>query len=133
LQLFFGAMFRHHGMGWLPHVLNAPLVALILTWTAIRALSQYSKIEAIRRPAIAILFLVIVQLCLGFLAFLTRVEWGKDAAQPEMPMVVSTVAHVAVGALLLASTVIFAIQVWRYVPIAMRERIPDSTRKPVAA
>jgi cytochrome c oxidase assembly protein subunit 15 len=133
LQLFFGAMFRHHGMGWLPHVLNAPLVALILTWTAIRALSQYSKIEAIRRPAIAILFLVIVQLRLGFLAFLTRVEWGKDAAQPEMPMVVSTVAHVAVGALLLASTVIFAIQVWRYVPIAMRERIPDSTRKPVAA
>ncbi len=133
LQLFFGAMFRHHGMGWLPHVLNAPLVALILTWTAIRALSQYSKIEAIRRPAIAILFLVIVQLCLGFLAFLTRVEWGKDAAQPELPMVVSTVAHVAVGALLLASTVIFAIQVWRHVPVVVRERIPDSTRKPVAA
>lgn len=133
LQLFFGAMFRHHGMGWLPHVLNAPLVALILTWTAIRALSQYSKVEAIRRPAIAIIFLVIVQLCLGFLAFLTRVEWGKDAAQPEMPMVVSTVAHVAVGALLLASTVIFAIQIWRHVPVSARERIPDGTRKPVAA
>jgi len=133
LQLFFGAMFRHHGMGWLPHVVNAPLVALILTWTAIRALSRYSKIEAIRRPAIAVLFLVIVQLCLGFLAFLTRVEWGKDAAQPEMLMVISTVAHVAVGALLLASTVIFAIQVWRYVPVSVRERIPGEARKPVAA
>ena len=51
------------------------------------------------------LSLVIAQLCLGFTAFLTRVAWGRDAVQPELPMVVSTVAHVAVGALLLATTV----------------------------
>jgi heme a synthase len=133
LQLYFGAMFRHHGMGWVPHVVNAPLVALLLTWTSIRALSQYSNIAAIRRPAIAILVLVIVQLCLGFLAFLTRVEWGKDAAQPGTAMVGSTVAHVGVGALLLAATAIFTIQVWRYIPVAVKERIPGGARKPVAA
>jgi anti-sigma regulatory factor (Ser/Thr protein kinase) len=46
------------------------------------------------------LALMIAQLCLGFVAFLTRVAWGHDAVQPELPMVVSTVAHVAVGALL---------------------------------
>ncbi len=51
------------------------------------------------------LSLVIAQLCLGFTAFLTRVAWGHDAVQPELPMVISTVAHVAVGALLLATTV----------------------------
>jgi cytochrome c oxidase assembly protein subunit 15 len=133
LQLYFGAMFRHHGMGWLPHVVNAPVVALLLTWTSIRAISQYQKIAAIRRPAITILFLVVVQLCLGFLAFLTRVEWGKDAAQPEMAMVASTVAHVAVGALLLVSTAIFTIQVWRNVPAPVKERVPGGARKPVAA
>jgi cytochrome c oxidase assembly protein subunit 15 len=133
LQLFFGAMFRHHGMGWLPHVVNAPLVALLLTWTAIRAISQYPQVTAIRRPAVTILFLVTIQLCLGFLAFLTRVEWGKDAAQPEMAMVASTVAHVAVGALLLASAAIFTIQIWRYVPATLKERIPAGARKPVAA
>lgn len=131
LQLYFGAMFRHHGMGWLPHVINAPLVALLLTWTSVRAISQYPKIAAVRRPAITILFLVVVQLCLGFLAFLTRVEWGKDAAQPEMAMVVSTVSHVAVGALLLASTAIFTIQVWRHSPVEVKERVPAG--KPVAA
>jgi hypothetical protein len=38
-------------------------------------------------------------------------------------MVVSTVAHVAVGALLLATTVILAIQVWRHVPVAFEERV----------
>ncbi len=130
-------MFRHHGMSWLPHVLNAPIVAIVIAWTAIRALTQYSKIDAIRRPAIAMISLLIAQLCLGFLAFMTRVEWGRDAAQPGLPMVISTVAHVVTGALLLASTVILTIQIWRHVPSAVKERIAARTqertsRKPVA-
>jgi heme a synthase len=133
VQLFLGAMFRHRGMSWWPHVLNAPVVAIVLTWTAIRALSLYSKIEAVRRPAIMLLALLIAQLCLGFLAFLTRVAWGHDAVQPELPMVVSTVAHVAVGALLLATAVILAIQVWRHVPVSFEERVPGHERTPVPA
>jgi cytochrome c oxidase assembly protein subunit 15 len=123
VQLLFGAMFRHHGMSWVPHVVNAPLVAIVLIWTAVAALTRYGSVQAIRRPAIAILFLVTLQLCLGFLAFLTRVEWGRDAAQPELPMIASTVAHVAVGALLLASTYIFALQVWRLVPANAKENV----------
>jgi heme a synthase len=124
VQLILGAMFRHHGLSWWPHVLNAVVVSFVLGWTAIRALTVYSRIEAIRQPAILMLSLLITQLCLGFMAFLTRVAWGKDAVQPELPMVVSTVAHVAVGALLLATTVILAIQVWRHAPVAFEERLP---------
>jgi len=133
IQLILGAMFRHHGMSWWPHVINAPLVAIVLTWTAVRALSQYSKIEAVRRPAIMLLGLLIAQLCLGFVAFMTRVAWGHDAVQPELPMVISTVAHVAVGALLLATAVVLAIQVWRHVPVAFEERVPSGAGKPVTA
>lgn len=133
LQLILGAMFRHHGLSWWPHVLNAALVSFVLTWTAVRALSVYSQIEAVRRPAIALLALVITQLCLGFAAFLTRVAWGKDAVQPELPMVVSTVAHVAVGALLLATAVILSIQVWRNIPVALAERVPHAQRDATAA
>jgi len=129
VQLILGAMFRHHGMSWWPHVVNAPVVAIVLTWTAIRALIQYSHVKAIRRPAMLIVWLLITQLCLGFLAFSTRVAWGQDAVQPELPMVLSTVAHVAVGALLLASTVILTIQVWRHIPLKMEERVPSG--KPV--
>jgi heme a synthase len=132
-QLILGAMFRHHGISWWPHVLNAGVVALVLTWTAIRALSLYSHIEAVKRPAILVLCLMIGQLCLGFVAFLTRVAWGHDAIQPELPMVIFTVAHVAVGALLLATTVVLAIQVWRHVPVAFEERVPQTERKPLAA
>ncbi|HZQ94561.1 MAG TPA: COX15/CtaA family protein [Candidatus Sulfotelmatobacter sp.] len=133
VQLFLGAMFRHHGLSWWPHVVHAAVVSFVLAWTAVRALSVYSEIEAIRRPAIMMLSLVIAQLCLGFMAFLTRVSWGRDAAQPELPMVISTVTHVAVGALLLATTVVLAIQVWRHVPVAFDERVPQAERNPSAA
>jgi len=133
VQLILGGMFRHHGMSWWPHVAHAVVVAFVLTWTSVRALSVYSNIEAIRRPAIMMLSLLIAQLCLGFSAFLTRVAWGRDGVQPELPMVISTVAHVAVGALLLATTVVLAIQVWRHVPVAFAETVPGAERTPQAA
>lgn len=133
LQLFLGGMFRHHGMGWWPHVLHAGVVAIVLTWTSIRALSLYSHIQAVKTPAILMLSLLITQLCLGFLAFQTRVVWGREAVQPESSMVVSTVAHVAVGALLLATSVILAIQVWRNVPVSFAGRVVSTERKPLTA
>src|SRR5439155_23689898 len=121
VQLILGAMFRHHGMPWWPHVLNALLVALVLTWTAITALVRFPSIAAIRTPAVLLLFLLVTQLCLGFAAFLTRVIRGADAPQPDTAMVFSTVAHVAVGALLLATTAVLTLQVWRYVPVAQKQ------------
>lgn len=133
VQLILGGMFRHHGMSWWPHVVHAVIVAFVLAWTAVRALSVYSNIEAVRRPAILMLSLLITQLCLGFTAFLTRVAWGRNAVQPELPMVVSTVAHVQVGALLLATAVVLAIQVWRHVPVAFEERVPQAQRDASAA
>jgi cytochrome c oxidase assembly protein subunit 15 len=128
VQLILGGMFRHHGMSWWPHVANAVVVSIVLAWTAVRALTVYPHIGAVRRPTVLMLGLLITQLCLGFAAFVTRVAWGKEAVQPEFPMVVSTVAHVAVGALLLATTAILAIQVWRHVPVAFEERLPQAQR-----
>jgi heme a synthase len=133
VQLILGAMFRHHGLSWWPHVAHAVVVSFVLAWTAVRALTVYSHIEAVRRPAILLISLVITQLCLGFAAFLTRVAWGRDAVQPELPMVISTVAHVAVGALLLATAVILAIEVWRHVPVAFEEPVREPQRDASAA
>jgi heme A synthase len=133
VQLILGALFRHHGLSWWPHVVNAGSVAIVLSWTVVRALSQYSNIEAVRRPAITMLALMVAQLFLGFVAFLTRVAWGHDAVQPELPMVISTVAHVAVGALLLATAAVLAVQVWRHVPVAFGERVANREGRPVAA
>jgi cytochrome c oxidase assembly protein subunit 15 len=133
VQLLLGAMFRHHGMSWWPHVVHAGIVAIVLSWTAVRAISVYSKVDAVKQPAVTVLGLMVAQLCLGFLAFITRVMWGQDAAQPELPMVIATVVHVAVGSLLLATTVVLAIQVWRHVPVSFAERAPGRQQKPVTA
>ena len=120
-------------MAWWPHVLNALLVSLLLTWTGIRALVSFSRVDAIRRPAVLLLFLLMIQLCLGFAAFLTRVIWGADAPQPETAMVFSTVAHVAVGALLLATTAVLTLQVWRHVPATLKDESVAIEGKPVTA
>jgi heme a synthase len=132
VQLILGGMFRHHGMSWWPHVANAVIVTFVLAWTGARAFLM-SNIPAVKRPAILMFSLLIAQLCLGVTAFLTRIAWGKNASQPELPMVAATVAHVAVGALLLATTVVLAIQVWRHVPVAFEERVPGTQRNVSAA
>jgi cytochrome c oxidase assembly protein subunit 15 len=128
VQLALGGMFRHQGMSWEPHVFNAAVVAIVLTWTSIRVLSYYSQVEALRRPAILMLTLTMVQLCLGFISFLTKVVWGHDAVQPMPMMVWTTVAHVAVGALLLATAVILAIQAWRHVPVLSEEHVTSGAK-----
>src|SRR3954466_12146448 len=111
VQLMLGAAFRHSGIKLLPHLFSAAVVTVLLIWTASRALTNHSLPTAVRRPANALLGLLIVQLCLGLAAYLTRVQWGADAVQPQLAMVVSTVSHVIVGALLLASSVVLAIEV----------------------
>jgi cytochrome c oxidase assembly protein subunit 15 len=133
VQLFLGAMFRHKGLGWWPHVAHAALVAFVLSWTALRAVAVYANILPVKKTAVLMLSLMITQLGLGFAAFVTRVTWGHDAVQPELPMVISTVTHVAVGAILLATTIVLAIQVWRHVPVAFEERVPSVEQKPAAA
>jgi heme a synthase len=130
LQLVLGALFRHHGLPWWPHVVNAVTVALILTWTGVRAISQFSNVAAIRRPAVLLLFILVLQLCLGFAAFITRLVWSVGAPQPEFPMVLATVTHVAVGALLLAITAVLTLQVWRHSPAAHKKEL--AAPRPVA-
>src|SRR5438477_2952785 len=125
IQLIFGGMFRHHGMSWAPHVINALSVALILTWTGVRAIMQFPAVDAVRRSTVALLFPLVIQLFLGFAAFFTRVVNVPGISPGESYMVISTVAHVAVGALLLATTVVLTFQTWRHTTILRRTAIPE--------
>ena len=134
LQLFFGAAFRHSGMSILPHLVNAVLVSGVLTWTSIRVLSRYGHVPILRRPAAITIGLLLVQLGFGFAAYLTRVVWGKNAVQPLPSMVSTTVAHVAIGALLLATSLVLEEQVRRHVVsghVAVAEHSP--ARKAIRA
>ena len=131
VQLILGAMFRHHGMPWWPHIVNAVSVTVILAWTGVRAMRGFRNIPGVRRLGMLLHSLLLVQLLLGFASYYTRIVLGADAPQPEFPMIASTVAHVAVGGLLLATTVVLTIQVWRNV--TMRSEQPAVAGRTITA
>ncbi len=138
VQLVLGAAFRHaHGTRTLselaPHLAGAAVVTVVLLWTITRVLADYSAVGPLRRPAMALLALLMVQLALGFATYLTVVEWGRSAPQPLESMVLTSVAHVAMGALILMLTVILAIQSWRRVAIPRREPVRPRTHKVATA
>jgi hypothetical protein len=86
----------------------------------------------LRRPALWMLVLLIAQLLLGVSAYVVRVIQGVNEAQPTMSLVTVTVAHLAVGALILASTMILTIQAYRHTgdPASV---IPFDRRREVAS
>ena len=134
VQLILGAAFRHSGIKLLPHLIGACVVAAMICWTVMRALSRYGNVPQLRRPAQLLLALLMLQLGLGFVAYITRVQWGQDAVQPMAGMVLSTVAHVAGGALVLATSVVLAIQTRRMIPSpASRVAVNATHRKAVIA
>ena len=132
LQLILGAAFRHSAMKLLPHLIGAAVVSAVAVWTVTRVLTEFGRVAALRRPAVLLLAVLMVQLGLGFGSFLTKVDWGKDAPQPMLSMVVVTVTHVAVGALLLAISVALAIQARRHVVYAAAP-VAGAARKAVTA
>ena len=132
LQLILGAAFRHvwtklGPMGsnrWpvhkivhaflYPHIVNALLVAGLILYLSIRVLSRHAKIPQLRVPALWLLVLLIAQLMLGLGAYIVRVVRGAEDPQVTWTLINVTVTHLAVGALILALSVILTIQAYRH-------------------
>ena len=134
VQLILGAAFRHSGIKLLPHLIGACVVTAVLCWTIVRVLTRYGRIDHLRKPTQLLLALLMIQLGLGFCAYLTRIIWGHDAVQPMQIMVVSTVSHVAGGALVLAASVVLAIQTRRMITAhAAEPATQNAPRKAVTA
>jgi heme A synthase len=114
LQLILGAAFRHSGIRLLPHLIGAGVVFCMVTWVAIATLRRYRATPQLATPAAILLALLAMQITLGLASYITRVLWSQAAAVPLASMVLSTVAHVACGALLLATSVILSIQIHRH-------------------
>ena len=115
VQLILGAAFRHSGIKLLPHLVGACVVTVVVCWTVVRVLTRYGTVGQLRKPAQLLLALLMVQLGLGFASYLTRLRWMIDPPQPTTGIVISTVSHVAGGALVLATSVILAIQTRRMI------------------
>jgi cytochrome c oxidase assembly protein subunit 15 len=144
VQLTLGAAFRHVWTKWgpeaahrwdaprivqdfmVPHMINALLVILFVVLTTVLVFRRCVGAKQLRVPAILLHVLLLAQLLLGPAAFFVRVLLHMDRPQPAGALVAVTVAHLAMGALMLAVAIILAIQVRR---IAEREE-PRAVRAP---
>jgi cytochrome c oxidase assembly protein subunit 15 len=114
IQLILGAAFRHKGLGILPHIIVATIVTLLVAWMAARIFSRFRGEKRLVRAMTLLLGLVVVQVLLGIGAYLMLIA-ARNAPQPLPPVVNVTTAHVAVGALVLAASVILTLQIFRRV------------------
>lgn len=120
LQLVIGATLRHSAT-WdkplptdllLTHIAGAVAVTLILGGAASTILRRHGNEKFLATPAKIALSLLAVQLLLGFAAYLTRAASPNDP-QPLNPMVAVTVAHVACGALVFATTIVLTLRAFK--------------------
>ncbi|HWN12087.1 MAG TPA: COX15/CtaA family protein [Pyrinomonadaceae bacterium] len=117
VQLIIGATLRHSAT-WekhlptelvLTHVGGAIVVTLLLGSVSWLVLRRYSGELFLTRPAKVALALLTLQLLLGVAAYITRLGSPNDP-QPLKPMVAITVAHVACGALVFATTIVLTLR-----------------------
>lgn len=111
-QLILGAAFRHQATGIVPHLVGAAVVTLMVLWAWRRVRREHASEPDLRRPANFAATFLFLQLPLGGGAYWARVATAS-APQPELVMVALTVAHVAVGALILASCLALTLQSYR--------------------
>lgn len=108
-QLLLGAAFRHNAAGIVPHLVGAAVVAFLVVWTVKRVFQQFGQSSWLWRPALGLAGLLGIQLLLGAGAYWMRVA-SVGASQPSRGLVALTVAHVAVGALTLATSVVLMLE-----------------------
>jgi len=107
LQLVLGALYRHFALNGalVLHVLWAMIVALLIAWEAMWLIGQHPSSHALGRLSRAIAALIVAQLLLGGAALVPTVMGMQSTGWTAWAI---PSAHVAVGALLLACSVLIA-------------------------
>jgi cytochrome c oxidase assembly protein subunit 15 len=112
LQITLGAAYRHDLTSVMPHMAFAMAVAFLALIGASGVLQNVPGPVPLRRAAIALISVVLLQVSLGIGAFLMIALNSSGTIY----FVLITAAHVMVGALTLAASVVMAMQVRRNIP-----------------
>ena len=112
-QIILGAFYRHTESGIIFHIVWALIVAFWMGWLGIRILKQYSHEKRWVSLVLSMFALLIVQLILGPAAFFAKLM-TKDFIQPHVLKIILTAAHLALGAVLLATNLILTLWVYRF-------------------
>lgn len=114
VQLIFGAILRHTGSRLDAHLLFAFLVALHIFLLARRVLGVNGDAQRIGQSMpMVLLGLLVIQLMLGTGAFFAKLTAFGETFATALTVTITT-AHVAVGALMLVSSFVLTLRIYRF-------------------
>ena len=126
IQLIFGAVLRHTGNRLDAHLLFAFLVALHIFLLARRFFSMGEDTQRIGQLLpLLLLGLLAVQLMLGTGAYIMKLT-ALSATVSELLTDIVTTAHVAVGALMLVSSFVITLKIYRFTDTTISIETPIS-------
>ena len=126
VQLIFGAVLRHTGSRLDMHLLFAFLVTLHIFLLARRILGTSDETQrSASSMALGLLGLLAVQLMLGTGAFFARLTAFGETFATGLTVTITT-AHVAVGALMLVSSFVLTLKIYRFTDASVPVNTPAS-------
>jgi len=126
VQLVLGAVYRHSKDGSIiPHVVGACVVALLVGWVVSIVLTRFTKQSGLLHPALLLGGLLVAQLFLGMSSYMLKLA-SRDAPQPLAPVVNMTTTHVAVGSLLLVTSLYLTYQAHRFLAPKQQIRVAST-------
>ena len=120
VQLILGAVYRHSGMGIEPHVVGAGVVTMFVAYVVTRIVAKFPQTGALLRPALLLGSLLVLQVFLGIGSYIVKMA-DRNAPQPLPPVVDLTTAHLAVGALVLVTSLYLTYQTHRFLATRVEE------------
>jgi cytochrome c oxidase assembly protein subunit 15 len=108
LQLVLGAAARHNAFGIAPHLVDAAAVLALAVVVARTVRRRFAGVRALRAMSKWLNSVIGAQILLGGAAWWSRLV-THDAPQPQPVAIWLTVAHTVLGAIVLASTVVFVL------------------------
>jgi len=113
LQLVLGAALRHGVFDFQLHAVWAFVVACLVGWVVVRAMTDLPEQRPLQRLALSLGILIIVQIALGVASLLLRQTQDTAAAVPTQTLVWITTLHVAAGALALGISWVLTLLAFR--------------------
>lgn len=114
VQLILGAGFRHGAWGVNPHIAGACVLMGLVVWTGIVIKRRFRAVRDLRRGVALLHAFFGTQILLGIAAYWVILV-STDDPQPGLLYVSVTVAHVLVGALTLAASLILTLSCFRLI------------------
>lgn len=120
LQVLLGAAYSHDLVGVVPHVAGAVVTSGLIVWGVVLIVRLEHERDRtfpyLTRPARTGLWILVLELLLGVLAFLFGAGYIGSQAEPQR-LVITAVIHTGFASALLVTEVMLLIRLYRMVPI----------------